>query len=429
MSVRTNFFRCAYAYITLIFFLLTYQFYSYDYFDIDLIAYILSYFIIGIITLVEVIKKNKLLNLLVVFNVFGMLYTNYYISQKIFSNSIVNIADINSMNMSYLAIISFNAIYFLSNKIDIFAINKYQSIVVWERFRLGLIMLFIASLCAEYYVIFERVGLINYLVASRGGKSILLEGYGMWTFYKSTLPLVSTFSLYMYLRYKKNFDLLLCIMSVSFALLNACVDVSRAEIISILLPLVYLLSYFNVLNNRQVVFCFLGIGVLFGVWKSLFGNDIVFSFDSELNSWYKISVNILSDKTLDYLHGKTYFYTFINLFIPVTGIESLSTWYVRTYEYSVYILGGGRGFPGVVEAYMNFGYIGIFLVYGFYGFLFKQMREDGFLSVILYSIILLSVYQFFRSEAYSLWKNMMWMRVYPTMIIYFISVRYVCYKE
>ena len=113
-----------------------------------------------------------------------------------------------------------------------------------------------------------------------------------------------------------------------------------------------------------MIILIIGSFILFGVWKSLFSSSRIINiyYDSEFNSWYKIFNNILQSD-LSKLFGTSYIKTLVNLVIPFTKTEPLSVWYVRNYEYETWISGGGRGFSGVLEAYMNFGIIGCILVY------------------------------------------------------------------
>ena len=112
------------------------------------------------------------------------------------------------------------------------------------------------------------------------------------------------------------------------------------------------------------------------------------------------------------------------MLIPITKSEPLSKWYVRNYEFDVYIKGGGRGFSGVLEAYLNFGLIGNIIVFFLYGVLFKKISNyNNEISMIIFLIVIGSVYQLFRSESYSLWKTMYWFKIIPILIIFKISKR------
>ena len=86
-------------------------------------------------------------------------------------------------------------------------------------------------------------------------------------------------------------------------------------------------------------------------------------------------------------------------------------------------MGGGRGFPATFEAYMNLGIFGVVGIYGLYGYLAKKININTELGLFIFLIIIVSIHQLFRSEAYSFWKNMMWFRMYPMLILYYFSTR------
>ena len=64
-----------------------YIFYNYDHFNINLISFSISFFIIGFIIIKEYQKYNSLFSLRIIFNLFGLLYTNFYIVQMMMAES------------------------------------------------------------------------------------------------------------------------------------------------------------------------------------------------------------------------------------------------------------------------------------------------------------------------------------------------------
>lgn len=112
------------------------------------------------------------------------------------------------------------------------------------------------------------------------------------------------------------------------------------------------------------------------------------------------------------------------MIVPITHTEPLSRWYLKIYEPNIYSRGGGRGFSGVIEAYLNFGVFGNIFIYTLYGILFKKLSNiDSELKLIIFLILLGSIYQLFRSESYSLWKTMYWFEILPTLILFRFSKR------
>lgn len=391
---------------------------EYKYFDLNLLLFYLAVLYIGDRTIKFIIQEG-IFSICVVFNLFGLLYTSYYIIQLLLYNQPIAANTYMAMNLSFLAIISFNIAYTYTKA------NINKGYVPHERFNVErftnyLIIFFVISVLAEYYVIFKSIGLQNYLYIGRSEQALMRSEYSVFTFYNHTIPVVSTTSLFLYLKYKGLKKFFLFVVSFVVTIIGAIITESRADLLSILLPILFILNYYAVISNKQTIIIGVSILILFGIWKSLFSNAIELQYDSEFVSWYRICTNVFSDR-ISFIWGESYFKTFLNCLIPVTGMEPLSVWYVRTYLPEVYSAGGGRGFSSVLEAYLNFHIFGVVLVYFIYGYLAKKIRPRSILTILVYMIILVSINLLFRSESYSFWKNMMWHKIYPILIFYYLS--------
>lgn len=403
-------------------------FMSYSYSDSAyLIIFAMSFYVVGFFIINEYYKTKSFFSLRNIFNLFGVLYTNYYIVQLIMNNINISKEIYFSMFLSYISILFFNIGYVISKQKKHQEYEKKENKGVYQtKIIIGLMLIFfIFSVVAEAYVIFYKIGFSSYINASRAQQAKLMLDYSILSFYKSTIPLTSMVYLYIYLKYNNKISKFIFGISFIISILNAIISVSRAELLSILLPILFLLNHFKKISTKSVIVLGIIGFVLFGAWKGLAnGETNVISYDSEFNSWYTICSNILSDKTnFKYLYGSSYLKTIFNLIVPITNTTSLSTWYVKTYEYSVYLRGGGRGFSGVLEAYMNFGIAGNIIVYSFYGWLLKKMNKESDLDIIIYMILMTSIFQMFRSESYSLWKSMVWFKIFPVLIIFWLSRR------
>lgn len=399
---------------------------QYDYCNISLIIYFMSYFVFGNLVIWNIYRENRIISLFSAFNGFGILYTNFYILQMISVNEKIPQNNYYTMLLSYLAMLVFDIVYLLTKTRICFKRGKYEAKKSTTLiFLLSLFFLF--SIGIEFYVIFYRIGITPYLSASRAQKSLLLSKFSALTFYKVTIPLVSVMALQQYFKYKSRFCAGLAFFAFVISIFNALISMSRAELISIMLPYIFLFEQYGKLNKKKIIFLVGGSFFLFGAWKSLFSSGKTFLyFDSEFNTWYEIFDNVI-EAEVPRLNGKSYADTLLNLIVPFTNAEPLSVWYVKTFEYTTWLRGGGRGFSGVLEAYMNFSIWGVVVVYGFYGWLLKQtqlnLEKDDDRAIIIYMILLISMFQFFRSESYSLWKNMAWFRLYPVVIIMWVSRR------
>jgi len=86
--------------------------------------------------------------------------------------------------------------------------------------------------------------------------------------------------------------------------------------------------------------------------------------------------------------GTTYFESLFIRTNPFSNLENLSLWYVRTFHYDTYIIGGGMGFSGLAEAFMNFHLCGIIFLAVILGFGGKWLFEQAFVKKkIIYAAI------------------------------------------
>ena len=410
------------AYIILLFFIVIHL-WDYYYFDIYTADYVLSYFVM-VFFILHYFFKNGVLSLESLFNIFGLLYSNYHISQLVSLNQQIPPTIGFAMILSHLSIVVFNFSFLIFRSKKKQTIYEHSPQYDLHTQNVLLTILLLICLATEFYVIFQKIGIVAYFAAERGGKSLLMAEYSRLTFYKFAIPLVSVASLYNFFSERNRYSLFLFVIAFTVSLFNSILSASRAEMLSLFLPVLFLLKYFNKIKERTVIVIGGLAVVLFGAWKSLFWGEFDVSFDSEFNTWYEICDRVLKIPNRELLYGQSYLTTLYNLIIPFTDSNTLSTWYLENYEWEVMVRGGGRGFSAVLEAYMNFDIFGIFLVYGFYGWLISKLNTRTTFDTLVYLIVMISLFQFFRSESYSLWKNMMWFKIYPLAVIYFVSRRF-----
>ena len=398
------------------------HFWDYQYFDVYTIEYAISYYVITFF-IIKYFFKSGLLSIEALFNIFGLLYSNYHIAQFVTLNEQIPKTIGLAMLLSHLSIFVFNISFTLFSSSKKFCAHSNNKRYDLHTQNVLLTLLLALCIATEFYVVFKQIGIVAYFSAERGGKALMMADYSRLSFYKFAIPLVSCASLYNFFSTKNKYSLSLFFISITVALFNSIISASRAEMLSLFLPVLFLLKYFGKIHEKTVIVIgFIAI-VLFGAWKSLFWGEFELSFDSEFNTWYDICNNVLRMPDRKLLYGESYLTTMINLIIPFTDSHTLSTWYMENFELDVLARGGGRGFSAVLEAYMNFDLIGIFLIYGFYGWLISRLNTKTTFSTLVYMIVMISIFQFFRSESYSLWKNMMWFKIYPLALIYYISSR------
>lgn len=397
---------------------------NYVYFDFSLVFFLLSFYYFGYI-LIKEYYNSGIFSIKFIFNVFGFLYTNYHIIELINRDTTINEHLIFMMHLSYIAIFCFNLSYYLTKRPSTQSNNRSINV---HNFNWGLLFILIISIAAFYYVVFIRIGFMNYIVVSRAEMSLIRSDYSYLTFYANTLPLVSAVSLFLFYKFKKV-NLVIFMVAFAFALFNSIITMSRAGMLAAALPVLYLLNFYKKISQRTTIIVGVLGFMLFGIWKSLFSDAVEVQY-GEFTSWYALSQNVLShpDK-YSLLLGKSYLDTLINLIIPVTGIEPLSIWYLRVFEPDVLFAGGGRGFSSVLEAFINLHIPGVVIVYAFYGFIAKRFSPNSDLKILINMIVLVSINMLFRSESYAFWKAMLWLKIYPIVILYYLSSKRIAIKK
>lgn len=395
----------------------------------------------------DYLKYGNLFSPGIIFNVFGWLYSNYYFIQSSIADCSITETEYSLLFMSLFAIFCFNFSYYIVSPLLFKGKRKYlkkkrdyQS--KWPLFLFFTSCIFLCGLLTENYVLKNRIGMYNFFHATRASKSLMLSQYSILSFYKDFITLSMILSLYISLKKRWKISWLLFFSSLAMALFNAFISASRAEILFIIMPIIFMFYHFNIIQDKAILVMGLSGIMLFAIWKGVLnalmaGNALNWnvilksaSLDSEFNSWIKVGANILSDplRKRDWLWGESYFKTIYNLIFPITNVEPLSRWYLKQYEISVLQRGGGRGFPGVLEAYMNFGVMGIFIIYGLYGLLYYILMEKSKrneLFFILRIIFTVSIYKLFRAESYSFWKTMYWFSIIPCTVIFILVFKVV----
>lgn len=393
---------------------------GYTFWDYRLVITLLIVWVTGISIIFDFNANNALFSQCIVFNGFALLYSCHFVISSVFDGLYISNNIYYLQFLALVSILSFNIAYLCFPRLQYFQkvnFTQYSFKVV----RYASFALFLLSVFAEFYVVFRQIGLNTILSNARATTSLLMSDYSAFAFYRYTFPLLAGIFLLLYYNRKQKIDLLLFLTALSFSVFNALIYLSRTYMLAVLMPLGFLSEHYKKISRRVLLIAILFIFLLFGIWKSMFSTQTVLTYSSEFGTWFRIGENILSDSSVSLRWGESYFNTLLNLIIPVTNIESLSNWYVRTYEYSTYLIGGGRGFSGIIEAYINFGIVGNIFIFMVLGFIFKQINKNSNFNIILYVIFLLSVYQIFRSDSYSMWKNMMWFKIYPTLLIFMLA--------
>ena len=177
---------------------------------------------------------------------------------------------------------------------------------------------------------------------------------------------------------------------ILYAAVNLAVG-DRRFLVGLIIAECFIFNFFGKLKNKIIYIIGLVGGILMQLFQYLrhIANDpaaMVQHFDqnSELK-WLDISkgeyanayliFNSILESPIEYQFGMTYlksFSLFFPHFILPNRFEGLPIWFVKTYYYDVYSLGGGFAFNFVAETYLNFGYIGPIIIGVILGWLFRK---------------------------------------------------------
>lgn len=392
-----------------------------------------------IFVLKDVFKSKSILSYGIVFNLFWWMYTNIYVIEILVSNASLTFIDQLLMLLSLIAMISFNIAYWMplsyfSNKIYVKK-SEHNINYNYKKIKFFVIIVFSIAILAQLYVIFLKIGINSFVFTDRSSRSLMLLPFRKFMFYEDLLIVVATISYFLKTYYNDKVIKFIFYASFINSSLLSIITISRAGFIMLVLPILFIALHQKKISNKNVTSLLITILLTFMVWKSviysfIFKTPLIIdysNFTNEFTTWYKIGNNVLSDLlygNINYEFGKTFLNTFLNLIFPFVNTESLSVWYVKNYEYSTYIRGGGRGFSGVIEGFINFSFLGIIIYFMFIGILFKIInyyKNKDSMYLIIYSISLPYILRIFRAESLSFFKTWWWFYILVIIVIFTLS--------
>ena len=302
---------------------------------------------------------------------------------------------------------------------------NYKKVNFGLNYDLVIYAFIIIALCVQIFLML-KIGVDNFIFSDRVYRAGLLKAYGSLFFYEFWFNIAGLLALHRYLitKNKKYFWIFLfCFSNIMFL---SIVSISRSAILYSLLPLIYYLNKMNKLSNKTIVIIMSSMFVLFLfirglMYKQFLGVDVGEDVQlGELVTWRRIFLNILPYYEIERLNGYSYLQTLLSFVNPFYKGESLSVWYVKTFEYNYYLSGGGRGFSGVAEGYINFGYFGVCIYFYVIGKIFKffQNKDNNFWIFICGSYLMVNSYRIFRAESFTVFKYWYWFIVIPIIASY-----------
>ena len=215
-----------------------------------------------------------------------------------------------------------------------------------------------------------------------------------------------------------------------------CILIAVSSISLTSMMIIFITQLFFIDKNkpisRYVLLLMIPGYVLSVIWKPLasyiFFNSRLLGIDelsipSEFTSWVSIYNNITSEmhNWNPSRYGESYIETLQSLILPFSEVNTLSVTYLKTYEPLVYQTGGGRGFSFFLEAFVNFGYLGVIMIGILVGLTLcksSYSSSKGVIQLFIYILLCTLVFKFFRSESLALVKNLFWLQIIPGLLLH-----------
>lgn len=223
-----------------------------------------------------------------------------------------------------------------------------------------------------------------------------------------------------------KFQIIMAIIITSYSIIT----ISKAQLMFAIIPIAYLMSERGKLRKLHI-----GIGIILGmfvltIWKPVLGfifyenrklDSSSIKIPGELTNWIEMYDNI-KDEPIKL--GESLFKTLAGLSSPFSNYEPLSVWYAKRFIPEIWGSGGGRGFPTILEGYINFGVLGALIIGFIIGVYFGVIEcfKRSSLPVLMISVVTMCIiHKFFRSELYSIFKTSIWLMIMPGIFSYYIS--------
>lgn len=268
----------------------------------------------------------------------------------------------------------------------------------------------------------------------------ILYGYQIFTMTRmqrmlvsDTAPVLSVFkfscfSAYCYFLIEFNKEnkgfiplLLLAFMGVLFSIFT----VSRGTLVLFIFPFMYIYSVSRWLSPIKIILLSILGGVMASLWKSNVSNLVQrtgsYTFEGlGLPDEFHIWADIFKDvRPLEWsLGGQSYLDTAGSLLYPFLDVQPLSIWYINSYHPEIAEGGGGRAFSFLAEVFMNFGFLGVPIVYGVIGVALGVLIKASLKNMyFLYAAISLLpfMHKMFRSELLAFLKVWWWVCFIPAL--------------
>jgi|GEM_PF-3717569 len=283
----------------------------------------------------------------------------------------------------------------------------------------------------------SNVGWFNYFFVTRAARALLTREDFLLSIFDDLI--IGVFWLIISIDIFSNRKITASTYSIAIIItIYSLLSISLSTLVFVIIPF-FVAKYWNIgTRYLTVVVGVMVLIVVAALWKPLLGSVFIgyslsaddIKFPAEFTTWVDVYDNVSNagGKWATMWYGESFADTIKSLFFPLNKVESLSVLYSEQFEANVYEAGGGRGFSLPVEAYLNFKWVGVALIGFVSGMVLKfitlKARKSVFYTFLFIACSAL-LFKLFRSESYSLLKNLVWLQIVPVLVL-ILSTKFMC---
>ncbi len=325
-----------------------------------------------------------------------------------------------------IAILGFNVSYFynLSKKTYVWTHKNFE---IPTRETLIFILMF--GFGFEAFAIL-KVGVYNFFFISRLDRFPLLKENQAYFFLANVVNIALVFSRAKYSSTGDARDLRLFRVILCHNILMAVLLISRSMLVFNGVVLAYFWLKDGLISKKLFLLTSLFVLLTLFFYKPVLYGLIL---DKQMESYFNYSefINWIRNSMLLMKLGVTagdftdnsYAMTFLSIVHPSPPGMPLSEWFIKWFHEDSFVAGLTYGFSGLLEPFMYFGYVGVFVQYSVVGFLFSFLQKRKAVLFAFCNIVAVCLmFRLFRSESYNFVKTFFWYYLYQALFIFLVDI-------
>lgn len=400
-------------------------------------------------------RRSDIVQLDLVFLAFLVVYSvSVPLSGALSSNGLVGSSNANGFVLCLLACLGFSVGCFFGESARKWRVGTHRSFEIdVKACRRSGYFTFFVSIAFSVVAIASTVGLSAYANAGYAGRALLKREAGPIELglYSAVIGLIFILISYLCNKRPRKIDLIFFVLSTfTFVAYVSTLGIRRPTFLLILASLACVAIVRRKVGLSKAILFGIPLFLLFatfaqyrqvlsdsGLFEALyfisqnFSGDWFNVADTELGAPFRTLTDTLDRyRSFDYIWGKSYLITPIYI-LPSSftgGVESMSMIYTREFFSDGFIaIGGNMGYFPVTEAYVNFGRIGLLIIFLVFALILSKLnfalhvRSNPNLIYIVFCCVLVPWLAFFmRLDVASFMKGFMYSQIVPLYISAFM---------